>query len=85
MYVEFHAYIAPHLNKGGKYSCEIDNVTTYCTTFSSLVYERRIAILINKDLDPNNTTPFKIKIIGVALPDSIPAHKKIFVAFSPAG
>ena len=40
-----------------RYRCEIDNVVTYCTTSASTVYERRIAILINKDLNPNATTP----------------------------
>jgi len=89
MYVEFAANIAPHLNKGGKYRCEIDDVVTYCTTYStqeSGAYERRISILINKDLDPNATiNTYKVSIIGVAMPDVIGNYKKIFVALSPTG
>jgi len=62
-YVEFTKATAPLFSKGGKYRCEIDKVVTYCTT----MYERRLAILINKDLDPSITVPiYNISIIGIA-------------------
>lgn len=68
MYVEFTKAISPLLSKGGKFRCEIDGVVTFCTTSRTYKgYDRRVAILINKDLDPTVTDPtYKVSIIGVS-------------------
>jgi len=85
MYVEFTRRIAPKFSKGGSYLCEIDGTPTYCSTSETGAYERRLAILINKDLDPGTgatANTYKVSVTGIGMPASLGNYLNLYIALS---